>query len=321
MGHSSSPPPAPDPTLTAAAQTGTNIQTAIANANLSHVNQTDAYGDKSTYTQTGTTPFTDPTTGTVYQIPQYSQATTLSPGQQSIYNTTQGAEQNLANAAQTASGNAASALGNPVNLQSLNLSTLGALPNADLSANNINKYISTSWEEPFNRLAGQEMEHWNQNLADQGINVNDPAYNNAQYNLGQTLQGQQDTYANAMYGTAASNILAQNAQTDQNLVNQNQINNQSAATQAGFNNQVALQEQNQPINEISALLSGSQISTPSFATTPQTTIPTTDYAGITNQGYQNQLAAYNASQANSNATMGGLFGLGGSVITGAATIF
>ena len=40
MGSAPSPPPAPDPTQVAQAQTGENVGTALANDQLSHVSQT-----------------------------------------------------------------------------------------------------------------------------------------------------------------------------------------------------------------------------------------------------------------------------------------
>src|SRR3546814_17777733 len=64
---------------------------------------------------------------------------------------------------------------------------------------------------------------------------------------------------------------------------------------------------NQPINEITALLSGSQVSNPASMSgpSPQTQVGGVDYAGLVNQNYQNQMNAYGAK-------MGGLFGLAGS---------
>src|SRR3546814_12733623 len=65
---------------------------------------------------------------------------------------------------------------------------------------------------------------------------------------------------------------------------------------------------NQPINEITALLSGSQVSNPASMSgpSPQTQVGGVDYAGLVNQNYQNQMNA-------SGAKMGGLFGLAGSL--------
>jgi hypothetical protein len=67
-----------------------------------------------------------------------------------------------------------------------------------------------------------------------------------------------------------------------------------------------LAERNAPINEISALLSGSQVSQPSYTNTPQTQVSGTDYAGLVNSNYQTQANQY-------GSMMGGLAGLGGSL--------
>lgn len=70
----------------------------------------------------------------------------------------------------------------------------------------------------------------------------------------------------------------------------------------------ALAQRNQPINEITALLSGSQVSNPAQMSgpTPQASVGGVDYTGLVNQQYQAKLAQ-------SNAMMGGLFGLAGSL--------
>lgn len=82
--------------------------------------------------------------------------------------------------------------------------------------------------------------------------------------------------------------------------------------QTGF--QSAQAARNQPINEITALMSGSQVSQPSFTNTNSYNIPTTDVAGIINNSYQQELGAYQSQQAQQNAVLGGLFGLGSSAI-------
>lgn len=78
--------------------------------------------------------------------------------------------------------------------------------------------------------------------------------------------------------------------------------------------QEALTERNQPINEITALLSGSQVSQPNFINPPQSQIPTTDVAGIINNNYNQRLGVWNAQQAANQNLMGGLFGLGSAAI-------
>lgn len=73
--------------------------------------------------------------------------------------------------------------------------------------------------------------------------------------------------------------------------------------------QEALSERNQPINELTALLSGSQVSNPAAQSgpAPQTGVGGVDYTGLVNQKYQAELA-------NSQSAMGGLFGLGSALI-------
>jgi hypothetical protein len=91
-----------------------------------------------------------------------------------------------------------------------------------------------------------------------------------------------------------------NSQTDQ--MNQLALQGRSQA----FNE--AAYTRSSPINEITSLLSGSQITQPntSFASTPQTQVGGVDYAGAVNQNYQSQLQQ-------SNAQLGGMFGLGGAL--------
>jgi len=70
---------------------------------------------------------------------------------------------------------------------------------------------------------------------------------------------------------------------------------------------------NQPINEITALLSGSQVSAPQAATANMQGPANTDYAGLVQAGYGNELAAYEAKLAAS--PWGSLFGAAGKVAT------
>jgi len=67
--------------------------------------------------------------------------------------------------------------------------------------------------------------------------------------------------------------------------------------------QEALAERNQPINEISALMGGGQVQTPSFVNTPTPGVNGTDVAGITNNAYNQNMQAYQSK-------MSGLLGLG-----------
>lgn len=83
--------------------------------------------------------------------------------------------------------------------------------------------------------------------------------------------------------------------------------NQLALTGRGQAFQEAAYERANPINEISSLMSGSQVSMPQFGATPQTGVAGVDYTGLVNQKYQADLKS-------SQGMMGGLFGLGGSIL-------
>lgn len=123
----------------------------------------------------------------------------------------------------------------------------------------------------------------------------------------QDEQTQQQAYNQGLApGSAGYSALTQNEGT---LKNQSYGQAwQGSAAQA----QNALQQQyNSPLNALNALKSGSQISQPGVgqtAQTPQTSVAGTNIAGLIEQNYQSQLAQ-------SNAAMGGLFGLGGSAIS------
>lgn len=106
-------PKAPDPRETAAAQTATNVGTAIANQTLGNVNQVTPDGAL-TYTQTGTKQWKDPTNGANYDLPIWTATQTLSPGQQAIKDQTDKAETHLATLAADQSGRLNELLGKPV---------------------------------------------------------------------------------------------------------------------------------------------------------------------------------------------------------------
>ena len=123
-------------------------------------------------------------------------------------------------------------------------------------------------------------------LSNQGIKLGSEAYDRA---MTQQTQGQNDAY-NQLYLTGRGQAV-----------------------------QEKLTERNQPINEISALLSGSQVSQPNFIHPNNYNIPTTDYAGIVNNNYAQQVSAYNSQNAANGAMWGGLLGAGGQLASAGIT--
>lgn len=130
------------------------------------------------------------------------------------------------------------------------------------------------------------------------------------------------------------NLASQQAQNDalslgfgQQLTSQQAQNNaqlqgfgadMSAAQAQDAQRAQALQEQfalrNQPINEITALLSGSQVNAPNFnGYTPQGAA-TTDVAGLINQNYAQEYLNYANSVNNRNSLLGGFLGAGATLL-------
>lgn len=118
----------------------------------------------------------------------------------------------------------------------------------------------------------------------------------------------------------------QNQEFSQGLANA-QLNNATSAqafnqalAEAQFQNQAnqaaisqALMERQIPLNEIIALMSGSQVQPPNFVNTAQTPVQGTDISGNIYANYQGAMNQYNQQVANRNAMMGGLFGLAGTL--------
>jgi len=123
-------------------------------------------------------------------------------------------------------------------------------------------------------------------------------------------QAQKDAFQQAASrGEFANAAAAQNMARNQAIFNAaNQQRNQYMGEQ--------YQQRNQPINEITALLSGSQVSGPSFVNTPQQNIPTTDVAGLINNRFSQDLSVYQQQSANFNSLMGGIFGMMGGLARG-----
>lgn len=259
------PPKSPDPKETAAAQTGTNVATALANAQLGNVNQYGPDGSV-TYSTSGYQTIKDPTSGATYNIPQYNQYTTLSGAQQAIKDQTDAASLNLGKIANNQSAFLNSYLGKPV----------------DLSSANVEKYVNDHFSDDFNKQQDQQLSDLTTRLSNQGVKLGSDAYSRALADFNTSRGNAYDNMIGNQYNSAVQQILAQ---------------------------------RNQPLNEISALLGGSQVGTPQFGANPNTTsLPTVDYAGLVNQDYQNKLGAYNTQMSQYNSLAGGLFGLGGKLI-------
>ena len=257
-------PTPPDPKETSAAQTGTNIGTAIANNTMTMVEQTTPYGAL-THTQSGTQAYTDPFTGKTYQIPRYTANTTLSAGEQGILDANTAARTNLAQTGANQSEFLKEYLAQPANF--------------DTSAieGRLNELGSSRLDPRF----AQEEDAMRTRLANQGIVPGSEAYNREMQSMGQTKN---DAY-NSLY-----------------LSGRGQAFDELSAMR------------NQPINEITALLSGSQVQNPNVQQSQPQGAATTDVAGLINANYGQRMQAWQQDAASQQSLLGGLFGLGKAAI-------
>lgn len=255
MGKSApSAPAAPDPYATAAAQAEANKETAQAQAELNMINQYTPGGNLE-YTQRGVT-----ADGT----PQYSVTQTLSDEGQQILDLQNQASINYGQIGNSQLSQVSDTLSTPIDF-----STLGAAPEANQQA----------WDNAYSALiernqpqADQQLAALQTQLANQGIGIGSEAWNNE---LARYSSAQND-YA----------LAAQNAAMGQMT---QQYDLETAARNQAINEMVS--QRQIPLNELSALATGTQIQAPSFGSTPQTSVATTPLA-------DSVYASYNAEQQN-----------------------
>ena len=327
-------PKPPDPKKVAAAQTQMNRETAITQQNLNMVGQSGPFGNVS-YAQVGT--WADGT-------PRYEQTTSLNPQAQAALDASLSAQSNLAGLASQQASRLQTSLADPIDVsglpglqgdfgsafdprfnQSVNLATSYA--GADDFSADRQRYEDALWD----RMAGDRSSadaSLRATLAAKGIREGSAAWNaemermqrqNTDARLATLLAGgqEQQRMVDMARQAAAFGNEAQLSQGAFDLTTQ-QAQNAAAAQQAGFANTArqqgvneALALRNQPLTELGAILgmgmSGVNAPSQMYGATPQTGVTGVDYAGLVNQNYQQQLANYQNQ-------MGGLFGLGSSII-------
>ena len=334
-------PKAPDPYDTAQAQMGANIGTAAANMSMNTTNQYGPWGSVE-YAQSGTVSIMGPD-GKPIEVPRYTQTTTLSPEQQALYDAGTAAQGNLADLAKQLSGSLGGSLGQPLDTSGLpalqgdfgqnynqtfngDLGLATSYAGADDFSADRQRYEDALWERTAGDRSSQEA-NLRATLANKGIKEGTAAWNaemerltrqNTDARLATLLAGGQEQQRMVEMARQAAQF-GNDALTQQGLfgLGAQQAQNAAAAQEAQFGNQArgqGMQElfdtRNQPINELNALLTSSQVQAPSYSATPQVGVGGTDLAGMINQNYQAQLQNYQSG-------MGGLFGLGGTLGLGA----
>jgi hypothetical protein len=270
-------PPQIDPAATARAQSAANKETATTQAQLNMMNQYTPQGSLE-YSQSGT--WADGT-------PKYAATQTLTPNQQQIADYGEQGAMGYGEAGNALLTNIKGMLSQPVDM-----AQFGAAPTYDENFRLQQRQNMIQRAQP---TFDQQRSALETRLANQGIQQGSQAYTAAMddYNRGfnDFLLGADLNAGNAAAGEYGRMQTAR----------QNQINE-------------AYLPRNQELNTLSALLSGSQVSSPQFVSTPQTQVAGVDTSAALGMNQQNALMQQQMATQQNNAAMGGLFGLGGAGI-------
>ena len=339
------PPPAPDPTVVAAAQTASNQQTALYQSQL---NNGDSNGPAGSVTNTY-----NPATN------QWTQNTSLSPAEQDIFNSGTADQSAALGVAGQQIGRVGQALGQGLTAPTLQTGVAdpslqygfnaGGPIQASVGPQNFNQAVNQTIGANFGGEMAllqpqmqQAEEQQNAGLIAQGLNPNDAAYQNSQtlFNNGQAQQLAQAAVGAVNSGNAEQNTLfgQQYAQgqfanaAQQQATTQNQAQASFANTAAGQAQQQALaaaqfgnqaQQQNfqntayaqqQPIDEFSALMGQNQVASPAAAQLGQTSVAPTDVLGAYSLQQQALQSDYQAQMGQYQSGLGGLFSLGSAAL-------
>ncbi len=180
-----SPPAAPDPAATAAAQGAANRETALAQAELNMINQTDAFGNKLTYNPIGKSEAGNP---------RYEAVTTLSPEQQALLNkqtalSGQGLDtaQSLFNQTQATLGSAAPTFDENYRQQQLNAMLQRQQPQLDQRRQQIMTELMNAGATPGTPAYNAAMDEYNRALTDMNLALDIQAGNEARSQYGTQL--------------------------------------------------------------------------------------------------------------------------------------
>lgn len=190
------------------------------------------------------------------------------------------------------------ALENQLRQQGLTVGSAGydrAMANANQQSNDARMQAILAGGQEQSRMTAL-----NAGLAGFGNDAQAQAFAQNAARTGAFNAAQQGNFQNRMAGAGFDNAAAMDA-----------FRAQEAQRAASLGE--AYQQRNQPINEITALMNGSQLQAPSFVNAPGLNVPTTDYAGLIQQNYANQMGAYGQQMNNWNGLWGGLMGAAGNI--------
>lgn len=294
FGSPPAAPAAPDYTGAAVAQGTANLDAARATAKLSNPNIYSPYGNQ-TVTYEGDTP-------TITQTLTPEAQKTLNEQQQGQYGLAALGNQGVANA--SAVFNTPFSFGGPAVQTSLDTSGIAKMP---VNAGTTGQEAIMSRLEPSlakNRVSTETQ------LINQGLRPGSEAYDNAIKLLGQQENDQRTQAALQGIGLDTS----ANAQGYNQALQSGQFGN--TAQQQSLAQ--AITQRQLPLNEINALMSGSQIQNPQFQQYTGANVQAAPIANATAQQGAFAQNLYNQDVGTYNQNLAGLYSLGGAAVRGKA---
>lgn len=189
------------------------------------------------YKITGHQTIKDPTTGKSYSIPQYTRTQTLSPSQQGLYDQQVQLGQGLNNLAIQQTGKLTDIMGKPIDTD--------GLPDAPGNSEAYRQQVEQGLLSRMNPQIDRDRSALETKLINQGLVRGSDAFNQA---MDETNRQANDARTQTFLASGAEG----RAQEQQQATNR----------ERAFQERVALRTQ--PINEITALMSGGQVSMPQF---------------------------------------------------------
>ena len=298
-----SQPKAPDPYQTAGAQNAQNSFASQFSTGSGNANEVNPYGSVS-YNQSGQTPIYTNGQLTGY-APQWTKTTSLAPDQQKLLGLETQSRYNLGTAGVEGSQRLRDALNKPVD-PSQWTPWQTSLPQQELRQDagpTDRAAIEKAMMESYNRNVGPQEQAQEASLASRGLAPGATGYSQYQ----KTRDDSRAEAARQAY--LASGNESRAAQAAYNDVgtqrfNMNQAANSYLNNLRGAQMQEAYQQRSQPINEITALMSGSQATIPQFQAFQGSPVQASNIGQYISDNYRNQ-----AQQA--AATNAGIFGLAG----------
>ena len=300
-----SQPKAPDPYATAAAQNQQNAYASQYNTASGNVDEVNPYGTMR-YQMVEQVPIYTNGQITGY-APRYQRTTTLSPDQQQLHGLETQGKYNLGTAAVEQSAKLRDHLNKSVD--SSQWQAWGAAPQAqqirqDQGATDrasIEKAMMDSYERNT-KGARQAQEA---QLAARGLNVGSKGYGTYQ----QGMEDSRAEQARQAYLASGNESRAAQGAYNEAALNRFNMDREIASYQnnlRGAQMQEAYASRNQPINEITALMSGAQATVPQFQPFQSSPVQASNIAKYINDNYE-------ASSKSAAATNAGIFGLVGNL--------